>query len=74
MPIEVRELSPEEIKELRDKNSLSEADFALYLHTTIPTIESWESGEKKPKGAELTLLNIVKQKGLKGLSAWLLVL
>lgn len=69
VPIEIRELSPGEIKELRDTNCLSKADFALYLNITIPTIDRWESGEKKPKGPELTLLNIVKQKGLKGLSA-----
>jgi putative transcriptional regulator len=68
-PLEIEELSPEEIKGLRCRNALNEADFALYLHTTIPTIKSWESGEKKPKGPELALLNIVKQKGLRGLSA-----
>jgi putative transcriptional regulator len=68
-PLEVEELSPIEIRELRNRNSLSEADFALFLHTTISTIKSWESGTKKPKGPELTLLNIIRQKGLKGLSA-----
>lgn len=68
-PIEVEELSPREIGELRSRNFLTEADFAVYLHTTISTIKGWESGEKKPKGPELALLNIVKQKGLKGLSA-----
>lgn len=68
-PLEVRELSPGEIRELRNRNCLSEADFAVYLHTTIPIIKSWESGKEKPKGFELTLLNIVKQKGVRGLSA-----
>ena len=68
-PIEVEELSPQEIKNLRDLNHLTKADFALYLHTTILTIDRWESGKKKPIGSELILLNIVKHKGIKGLSA-----
>lgn len=68
-PLEVEEMSPAEIKKLRSTNFLSQADFALYLHTTIPTIECWEQGKKKPRKAELALLNIVKHKGLKGLSS-----
>lgn len=72
-PMEVEDLGPGDIKNLRDREHLSKADFALYLNTTIPTIERWERGTKKPTGPELKLLNIVKKKGLRG-AAWTIVI
>lgn len=68
-PIEVEEFSAQEIKNLRNREFLSQADFALYLNTTITTIDRWERGLKKPTGTELILLNLVKQKGIRGLTS-----
>lgn len=65
--IGVGNLEPEEIKELRRRNFLSEADLAACLRTTIPTIKNWENGKSQPNDSQLVLLNILKKKGLKAI-------
>ncbi len=60
----VQALSPDEIKAIRLKENISQAIFAAYLNTSLSAIRKWESGEKKPSGLALRLLNLVKEKGL----------
>lgn len=60
----VQSLSPNEIKAIRLKENISQAIFAAYLNTSLSAIRKWESGEKKPSGLALRLLNLVKEKGL----------
>ncbi len=60
----VRSLAPAEIKAIREKEHVSQAIFAAYLNTSISSIQKWETGEKKPNGLALKLLNIIQQKGL----------
>ncbi len=62
--VEVEELSPKEIKKLRETNHVSQPVFARYLNTSESTIEKWETGAKRPSGAALKLLNVVKKRGL----------
>jgi putative transcriptional regulator len=57
-------LSPEEIRDLRTHENVSQAVFAYYLNVTTGLISKWERGEKIPSGPSLKLLSIVKQKGL----------
>lgn len=61
---ETKELSPTEIKRLRERYHVSQPVFALYLNTSESTIEKWESGAKRPSGAALKLLNVVEKHGL----------
>jgi putative transcriptional regulator len=61
-------LTPEEIRELRVREGLTQADFAMYLNTTRSVIDQWESGAKKPNGVELKLLDLIKRNGVKGIS------
>ena len=61
---ETEELSPNEIKRLREKIHVSQPVFARYLNTSESTVEKWESGAKRPSGAALKLLNVVKKHGL----------
>ncbi|MGE8588781.1 helix-turn-helix domain-containing protein [Alcaligenes sp. WGS1538] len=63
-PPQVTELDPGEIKALRERFKISQAVFALYLHTTASTVQKWERGESRPAGPALKLLNLVAQKGL----------
>lgn len=58
------ELSPTEIKQLREEHHVSQPVFARYLNTSESTVEKWESGAKRPSGAALKLLNVVKKHGL----------
>lgn len=57
-------LAAEDIKALRQRNSVSQPVFARYLNTSESTIEKWESGAKKPSGAALKLLSVVQKHGL----------
>ncbi len=65
----VKEYSAREIKRIRERNKVSQAVFAAYLNTSISTVQKWESGEKKPNGPSLRLLNLVAAKGLQTLAA-----
>jgi putative transcriptional regulator len=61
-------LSPEEIKELRERNRVSQPVFARYLNTSESTVQKWESGAKRPSGPALKLLGIVQKHGLRMLA------
>lgn len=60
----VEPLTPTQIKALREREHVSQAVFAAYLHVTTSLVSKWERGEKKPQGASLKLLNSVRRRGL----------
>ena len=64
----VKELSPAQIKRIRQKTKASQSVFALYLNTSPSTVQKWEQGQKKPRGTSLKLLNLVAEKGLEVLA------
>ncbi|MBB3214085.1 putative transcriptional regulator [Herbaspirillum sp. Sphag1AN] len=59
------EIMPEQIKEIREHNHVSQPVFARYLNTSESTIQKWETGAKRPSGMALKLLSIVQKHGLK---------
>lgn len=63
----VHALRPEEIKVIREKTHVSQPIFAAFLNVSPSTVKKWETGEKKPSGIALKLLNIVERKGLDAL-------
>jgi putative transcriptional regulator len=60
----IHELTPQKIKAIREKNHVSQPVFAAILNTSKSTVQKWESGEKKPSGMALKLLNVVESKGI----------
>lgn len=60
----VIELSPDEIRAIREREQLSQPVFARYLNVSKNLISDWERGVKKPGGPALRLLTVVKMKGL----------
>ncbi len=60
----VEPLLPEQIKQIREVSRVSQAVFARLLNTSLSTVQKWEIGQKKPTGAALKLLHLVKQRGL----------
>ena len=64
----VEDLSPDEIRALREREKASQAVFASYLNVTTNLVSKWERGQKRPSGAALKLLSIVKAKGLDALA------
>ena len=60
----VKELSPEQIRAIRERENASQAVFARYLNVTAGLVSQWERGEKRPRGASLKLLTLVEKNGL----------
>jgi putative transcriptional regulator len=58
------ELPADDIRQIRQQSHMSQAVFAAILNVSISTVQKWEAGEKKPAGASLKLLNLVKRKGV----------
>ncbi|NEO36630.1 MAG: DNA-binding transcriptional regulator [Moorea sp. SIOASIH] len=61
-------LSPQDIRALRERENASIAVFARYLNVSHNQVSDWESGVKKPGGAALRLLTLVKKKGLQAIA------
>ena len=59
-----QEMTPERIKQLRERVQLSQAVFASVLGTSISTVQKWEVGANRPSGPSLRLLDIIGRKGL----------
>ena len=62
---EVKELEPEDIKAMRSKENLSQSVMARILNVTPSTYQKWERGEVHPKGANLKLLRLAFDHGVK---------
>lgn len=64
----VEDISPEQIRKIREREHVSQPVFARYLNVSKNLISDWERGIKKPGGPALRLLNIVQKKGLHTIS------
>jgi len=64
----VENFSPRQIKSLRIREKVSQGVFALYLNTSVSTVQQWERGDKHPRGIALKMLNLVNKKGIKAIA------
>jgi len=64
----VEELSPKDIAAIREKAGVSQGVFARYLNVPTALVSQWERGERRPTGAAVKLLSIVKHKGLEAIA------
>lgn len=55
------ELTPTQIKSIRDELNISQAVFAHYLHAGVTTYQNWEQGKAKPNAQAVLLLRLVQQ-------------
>jgi putative transcriptional regulator len=60
----VEDLTPKQIQALRERERVSQAVMARHLNVTAGLISQWERGERRPSGPALTLLSLIKRKGL----------
>jgi putative transcriptional regulator len=60
-------ITPEEIRELRERAHLSQAVFARYLNLTVGYVSQLERGAKRPSGPALVLLNVIRRKGIEAI-------
>jgi putative transcriptional regulator len=64
----VGEMSPKEIQAIRRREHVSQAVLARHLNVTTGLISQWERGGRRPSGPALTLLALIKRKGLEVLA------
>lgn len=57
-------ISGEEIRQVREQAHLSQAVFARCLNVTTGYVSQLERGAKRPTGAALALLNVIRRKGI----------
>jgi putative transcriptional regulator len=63
----VATLSPNEIVAVRARAGVSQAVMAGFLNVAVNTVSQWERGERRPTGAALKLLHVVKRSGIEPL-------
>ena len=63
----IKPLSPAEIARLRGKAGVSQSVLAAYMNVAVSTVSQWERGQRRPTGAALKLLHVVKEKGIEAL-------
>jgi putative transcriptional regulator len=61
-------MPPEEIRQLRERELVSQPVFARYLNVSRNLVSDWERGVKNPGGPALRLLSIVKKNGLSAIA------
>lgn len=54
-----REFSAPDVKTVREKFGMSQADMATFLNVSKRTLENWEQGRRGPTGPARTLLRIM---------------
>jgi putative transcriptional regulator len=64
----IRHFVPEEIRQIRERENVSQSVFANYLNVSKGIISKWECGEKRPSGASLKLLALVEKNGLSAIA------
>ena len=52
------ELSPFDIKTVREKLHKSQSEFALMIGVSVSTLQNWEQGRRKPEGPAKALLKV----------------
>ncbi len=60
-------LKPEEIRRLRETAGMSQAVFARCLNLTTGYLSQIERGAKRPTGAALALLHVIRRKGIEAI-------
>ncbi len=55
----VHEFTPVDVKAIRKKVAMSQAEFASAFGISLGTLRHWERGDRKPHGPALVLLNVV---------------
>jgi putative transcriptional regulator len=66
-PKDVPKVSPvtaEQIRAMRERANMSQAVFARHLNMSVGYISQLERGTKRPSGAALALLNVIRRKGI----------
>ncbi len=61
IPSRPKQISPREIRRIRQALKASQPLFAAYLNVSTNAVRSWEQGTRRPRQAALKLLMIAKK-------------
>jgi putative transcriptional regulator len=64
---EIEPLTGEDIRAMREQAHMSQAVFAHCLNVTVGYVSQLERGAKRPTGAALALLNVIRRKGIEAI-------
>ena len=62
-----RPISGEEVRIMREQAHMSQAAFARVLNLTVGYVSQLERGIRKPTGPALSLLNVIRRKGVEAI-------
>lgn len=57
-PSRVYEIQPPDIRVVRERLDVSQADFAVLIGVSTRTLQNWEQGRRRPDGPAKALLRI----------------
>ena len=57
----VHRFGPGDVRTVRVKLKMSQAEFARTFHLGLKTLQKWESGERHPTGPAAALLQVIRQ-------------
>lgn len=63
----IKSIGGPEIRRLRLRAKLSQAEFASHFNRTGSYISRLERGTRQPKGPALALLNVIRRKGFEAI-------
>ena len=55
-------LSKINVKALRERTSLTQAEFSEMIGVSIRTLQNWEQGRREPSGAALSLIRVANER------------
>lgn len=55
------EVSRQDLKTMREQLNLSQRELAVLLGISIDTLQNWEQGRRKPRGAAKILIHVAEK-------------
>lgn len=59
-PSRTFEITPLDVKEIREKLHKTQQEFALMIGISVATLRNWEQGRRRPEGPAMVLLRIAQ--------------
>ena len=59
-PSRVLEITPLDVKQIREKLHKTQQEFALMIGISVATLRNWEQGRRRPEGPAMVLLKIAQ--------------
>lgn len=55
-----REITPVDVKAIREAFNMSQSQLAAFMAVSIDTLQNWEQGRRTPRGAAQALLRVMQ--------------